>query len=65
MTDLARLGQALVDTTKTAEAHGCLPRALAAITPMAFVGLMFAGRELLLLALDEEMNHACWNHNQG
>ncbi len=58
MDDLSRLGRALCDATNAAEAHGHLPNALAALTPMAFVGLMFAGRELLLLALDQELKSA-------
>jgi hypothetical protein len=58
MNDLAHLGRGLVDATAAAEAHGCLPRALQGLVPLSFVGLMFAGRELLLLALDQELENS-------
>lgn len=58
MDDLNRLGVALCDATRAAEDRGSLANALPALTPMAFVALMFAGRELLLLALDQEMENA-------
>ena len=58
MDDLARLGRALLEASAAAEAHGCLPKALVGLTPMAFVGLMFTGRELLLLALDQEIKNS-------
>jgi hypothetical protein len=35
-----------------------MPQALVALTPMAFVALGFAGRALLLLALDQEIKNA-------
>jgi hypothetical protein len=56
--DLARLGCALLEASAAAEAHGCLPKALVGLTPMAFVALMFTGRELLLLALDQEIKNS-------
>jgi len=65
MNDLAALGHALTTTAEAAEARGSLPQALAAMTPLAFVGLLFAGRELLLLALDQEMTNARRHSNQG
>ncbi len=58
MGDLSRLGVALCDATHAAEARGSLANALPALTPMAYVALMFAGRELLLLALDQEIKNA-------
>lgn len=58
MSDLASLGQGLNAAVAAAERHGSLPRALAAITPLAFVGMYFAGRELLMLALDAELENA-------
>jgi hypothetical protein len=58
MNDLARLGLGLNAAVSAAESQGCLPRALMALTPLAFVGLHFAGRELLLLALDAELETA-------
>ncbi len=61
MGDLSRLGRALLEASAAAEAHGCLPKALVGLTPMAFVGLMFTGRELLLLALDAELETAARN----
>lgn len=58
MNDLHRLGQGLNAAVAAAERHGSLPRALVALTPLAFVGLHFAGRELLMLALDTELENA-------
>jgi hypothetical protein len=52
------LGCALLEASAAAEAHGCLPKALVGLTPMAYVALMFTGRELLLLALDQEIKNS-------
>ena len=65
MNELAVLGAALTTTAAAAEARGSLDRALPAMVPLAFVGLMFAGRELLLLALDQEMNNARRHSHPG
>jgi hypothetical protein len=58
MDDLAHLGRALVDGTAASETHGCLPQTLQGLVPLSFVGLMFAGRELLLPALDQELENS-------
>ena len=55
MNDFGRLGRALCEATRAAEEQGWLPQALVALTPIVFVALGFAGRELLLLALDQEI----------
>lgn len=65
MNDLAALSYALTATAAAAEARGSLDRALPAMVPLAFVGLMFAGRELLLLALDQETNNARRHSHPG
>jgi hypothetical protein len=58
MDDLAHLGRPLVDATAAAEAHGCLPRVLQGLVSLGMVELMFTGRELFLLALDQELENS-------
>jgi hypothetical protein len=63
--DLARLGQALNETLLVAEQNGCAAHALQGMVPMFSVALLHAYRQLLLIALDEEMTHARWHRHKG
>lgn len=58
MNDLATLGQALHSTLITAQRHGRGAQALQAMTPIFAVGLAHTHRQLLLLALDQELTNA-------
>ena len=58
MNDLARLGQAMHSAMVTAQRHGHGAEAVQAMTPLFAVGLAHTYRQLLLLALDEEMANA-------
>ncbi len=58
MDDLARLGGALHSALIAAQRTGHGAEAGAKLTPLFGVALMFACRELMLLALDAEMESA-------
>jgi len=60
--DLAALGDALHSTLVTAQRRGRGAQALQAMTPIFAVGLVHAYRQLLLIAIDEELANA---HNEG
>ena len=61
--DLATLGHALHSTLVTAQRRGRGAQALQAMTPIFAVGLLVhAYRQLLLLAIDQELANA---HNEG
>jgi len=56
--DLATLGHALHATLITAQHHGRGAQALQVMTPLFAVGLAHTHRQLLLLALDQEIANA-------
>ena len=58
MNDLAALGQALHSVFSTAQRHGRGAQALQALTPLFAVSLVHTHRQLLLLALDQELANA-------
>lgn len=58
MHDLARLGQALHSALITAQRKGHGAQAVQAMTPLFAVALGHTYRQLLLLALDEELANA-------
>lgn len=58
MNDLAALGQALHSTLITAQRAGHGAQAVQAITPLFAVALAHTYRQLLLLALDDELENA-------
>jgi len=58
MNDLAQLGRALHSAMVSAQRHGHGAEAVQAMTPLFAVGLAHTYRQLLLLALDEEMANA-------
>ncbi len=58
MGDLARLGAALHSALIAAQRNGHGAQAVQAMTPLFAVGLAHTYRQLLLLALDEELANA-------
>ncbi len=58
MNDLARLGGALHSALIAAQRTGHGAQAVQAMTPLFAVGLAHTYRQLLLIALDEEMINA-------
>lgn len=58
MNDLARLGQAMHSAMVSAQRNGHGAAAGAGLTPLFAVAMLHTYRELLLLALDEEIANA-------
>jgi len=58
MNDLATLGQAMHSTLASAQRNGHGAQALQAIAPIFAVALAHTYRQLLLLALDQELANA-------
>ncbi len=58
MNDLARLGQAMHSAMVTAQRHGHGAEAGVGLTPLFAVAMLHTYRELLLLALDAELETA-------
>lgn len=58
MSDLASLGQALSEALAAAKQSGYAGRALPGMVPIFAVAMAHASRQLLLIAIDEEMSHA-------